>query len=78
MKKCLLITFIILAMTGVSRLFAIEKSFDQPRLGSEIRQIMFTCQNPMQVPENSRESTCLYRSPDERRCKLQISDVVND
>ncbi len=51
MKKSLLITLIILAMAGVSRLFAIEKSFDQPRLGSEIRQIMFTYQNPMQVPE---------------------------
>jgi hypothetical protein len=51
MKKSSLIAFIILAVAGVSRLFAIEKSFNQPRLGSEIRQIMFTCQNPMQNPE---------------------------
>ena len=51
MKKNLLIALIILAMAGVSRLFANEKTFDRTRLGTEIRQIMFTAQNPMQVPE---------------------------
>jgi hypothetical protein len=51
MKKNLMITLFLMALLRVTQSIAIEEPSDQSKLGSEIRQIMLTYQNPMQTQD---------------------------